>query len=56
MIDWKPVDSIPYDENVLLWHESGNVSQDFLYDAGPDWLRERGYTHWAKINPPEATK
>lgn len=53
---WQPIESIPYDEMVLLYNKDGRVTEDFLYDAGPKWLAERGYTHWMPtLKPPQDT-
>lgn len=49
MNKWRPIETIPYDTNVLVLHESGNVRQDFLYDADYTWMAERGDTHWMPI-------
>ena len=50
--EWEPIATCPYDEICLMLLEDGNIIQDFMYDCGPDWLAERGVTHWMPLPPP----
>lgn len=51
---WRPIETAPYDQMVLMRTASGQIHEDFVYDSSPDWHKSRGVTHWMPLpTPPE---
>ena len=48
-VKWKPIESVPYDQSVLLFDvTSGAIYHGFCYDESPVSMKARGVTHWAE--------